>query len=345
MKRTIWALCILLAVSTPGVRSQEGVRDLVAEASFQQGIKAHDEGRFGDAVAIFNALIEEYPEDGTLVYEAGLSLQGLGDLDGCADYARRSLELGSEALTYSLLGNCLDLNGKGTEAIEVYKRGLAEFSEAGILSYNLAVALLNQGMLEEGGAALQQAVMKTPKHASSHYALGLYYAEIGERFPATLALLRFLSLENRGERANLAAKSLIAVVDHGVTTSADSDTDVQINIAAPDGDGSGAANLMMALAAASRHIDKESESEVEKYVHQFQSLFAMMGESTSVGTETKQFVDKAYQPFFDEIFSRKLFEPFLYVTLVELQIPGTNEWLSAHEDETGRLLEHLRASH
>ena len=88
-------------------------------------------------------------------------------------YSRKAIELKPDYdAAYNNLGNALDHQMKGGEAVEAYRKAI-ELKPNPYSYDNLGVALKNQGKNEEAMAAHRKAIELDPTNASAHYNLGI----------------------------------------------------------------------------------------------------------------------------------------------------------------------------
>ena len=95
-------------------------------------------------------------------------------------YSRKAIELKPDYdAAYNNLGNALDHQMKGGEAVEAYRKAI-ELKPNPYSYDNLGVALKNQGKNEEAMAAHRKAIELDPTNASAHYNLGIMLKSQGK---------------------------------------------------------------------------------------------------------------------------------------------------------------------
>ncbi len=114
----------------------------------ERGIALNDQGRFGEAIALYREVLESEPENARAHYELAFSLNAAGKFAECAQMGERTLTKAksTRAELYhrphrNLLGRRRQANQK---AIEVYKKGLEEFPDDPNLAFTHAPTHLGQ---------------------------------------------------------------------------------------------------------------------------------------------------------------------------------------------------------
>ena len=189
------------------------------KAKIREGIKAHDQGAYEEAIQRYLAVLDENPTEVTALHEASFTYFAQNKYDQALAMARRGAACQSRALPqfHTSIGNALDALGKPEEALAVYRAALEVDPPTSILHFNLGVSLRNLNRNEEAKGELQKALQINPNHPGSHLLLGKVYADMGLRIPAVMAFSRFLVLEPMGPRAADALGRLKPMLSTGVT--------------------------------------------------------------------------------------------------------------------------------
>jgi tetratricopeptide (TPR) repeat protein len=187
-------------------------------ATLRAGVALHNQQRFDEAVAQFDAVLKENPDSVPALYESAYSLYEKHDYERAFDRAVKCTEYVGPLLAqcYSVIGGILEASNAATQAIDVYKKGL-EFAPSALLYYNMAVtyqnALKNSPAAKE---ALKKASFLDPNHANTQWMLGRLLLAGGYRTLALAALSRFLVLEPASPRTPQAFNAWMAVLSGGV---------------------------------------------------------------------------------------------------------------------------------
>lgn len=122
---------------------------------------------------------------------------------------------------YQLIGNSYDYLGKPEKAMEIYKKGLEKFPDAGEL-------YLEQGVLEYGRDNYDEAVnywekgaLVKPEYSSNYYWLAIIYSFSEERIWSVIYGEIFMNLEPNTKRTELVSKLLYDMYDKSVDIESD----------------------------------------------------------------------------------------------------------------------------
>jgi tetratricopeptide (TPR) repeat protein len=205
-------------------------------ATLRNGIKLHDEGKYEEAIALYQSVLTESPD----------CVQALGEL-ATSYIAKKEFAKGIEAATralayttpsaykasmYMLVGSAYDDMGDATKAIDTYKTGIA-IAPSGLLHYNYALALKRQDKYDEALENLKRAAILTPDHASTHLLIAEIFFRKRYLSQTLFALSRFLILEPRTARTGDAYRMWFDGWQAGVTVNADGKVNVAV-ITPPD---------------------------------------------------------------------------------------------------------------
>lgn len=319
---------LLLALGLCG--SQALADEMTPEAQKKlivEGVMLHDKGDYDAALAKYQQVLAANPGNVEALYETTLTLGAKQDWKRCYEMAEGALAADSryKALLYANAGNCRDGAGEADKAIALYERGLREFPNESGLTYNLGIAYIGKREMAKAREMLERTVTLRPDYGSANFALAKVYEDGGQRVPALLAYLRYLSLDSGSQRAKAAAEAVRALLKQGVST--EGSGNVTISISNP---GTGSAlstlDLTLSLLAASSQLDtNKGKTEIQLTAETFDSLFAVAGESKV--DQKDCFACRHYLPFFIDLEKQNLVEPFTYVALASLALPGTAGWL------------------
>lgn len=188
--------------------------------------------------------------------------------------------------------------------------------------------------------ALERAVAQQPGDPAAHFALGQSYAASHLRISALLADLRYLSLDSESERAMTVAKAVRALLAQGVSKG--SDGGVKITISEPaETDPLSAVDLALSLSAGTRDIEKnKGKTEIQFTAESLETVFSI-AEELHLREQDECFPCRQYLPFFLDLKDKSLLEPFTYVALSSLRLPGSSEWLAANAGKVNDLKKRL----
>lgn len=198
-----FALAVLLASTICGAEKLPKADRIPATPTDEQkieiakGARLHDQGNYIEAIAHFNQVLAESPDNVLAMHELAFSYFTAKEYEKALETARRGAQYKSPLLPrfYAMIGNCLDELGRREEAIELYKAGIERAPENSLLHFNLGISSMRVGDGPLARSEMEQAVSLDPNHVSSHFFLARLYQSQGYRVPAVLAFSRFLLLE------------------------------------------------------------------------------------------------------------------------------------------------------
>ena len=311
-------------------------------ALIKEGVALHDRGDYDGAIAKYERVLKDNPNNVLAMYELTYSFTMKKDYRKSLEMAYKGAQYKSDSLPlfYLSIGNNLDLLGEPKKAVEVYKKGIELEPNEGLLYYNLAVTYANLKKPDEARTNLKKAVQLKPNHPSSHLALGSIFQQTGYNTPALLALSRFLVLEPKSDRSVGAFKLLHHVLMGGATRGKGSNQiNVFFNVASKKDEGDfGSMDLVITLGAALAMSDaNKGKSEIQKILDQENKFFAVLAEQEPKGDKSK-FSWKYYIPYFIELKERNYIEPFAYYISQSNNLDGVEKWLAANETRVNEFL-------
>jgi tetratricopeptide (TPR) repeat protein len=324
-------------VSAPTTESQK--------ATLKEGVALHDKGDFDAAIAKYQEVLKESPDNALALYEMAYAYSAKKDYAKALETAYRAAQYKSDNLgtVYTLIGNIVDIQGDSKKAIEIYKAGIKLAPEEGRLYFNLAITQKNTDKLEDARKSAKRAVVFAPTHASSHLLLGSMFKTGGYKTPALLAFLRFLVLEQGTERAAAARRLAHEIMGGGASAGKNAnEINIFMDLSAKKDEGDfGSIDLILGLSkAVSLSEENKNKSEAEKLISQFDTVLAVLSEMESKKLQSS-FTGKYYAPYFIELKRLKYVEPFVYYTHRGSNLPGVEKWL---EQNNARVEEFLNWS-
>jgi Flp pilus assembly protein TadD len=136
------------------------------------------EGRSAEAVAQYQRALAADPEQVKSHNNLALALVELGRLDEAAAQYEASLRLQPKAEIWSDLGFIMARLGRSEDAMADYRKALALDPNCASAHFNLAVAFVQEGRLEEAEAHYRRA-LRGRKNAETHNGLGYVLAREG----------------------------------------------------------------------------------------------------------------------------------------------------------------------
>lgn len=203
------------------------------DSIIQEGIKYHDRGEYKEALKMYNAVLEVDSLHCKALYESAFSAFRMADNEQSLVYAQRAMRSCSERRhheLYQLMGNSYDDLGQREESIKMYRAALASGPDNYLVHYNMAVTFFRMGKEDSSLAHGERGAMLKPKHPGSLFVIASLYSAQDRTVPSILALLRFLTLEPTGNRAEVSRRLLESLVRRDFTRGTSTDGRVKIDV-------------------------------------------------------------------------------------------------------------------
>jgi tetratricopeptide (TPR) repeat protein len=151
-----------------------------AEALHLLGLLTYQRGKLGEASGWLARAVAEDASQAAYFYNYGVVLQRLGRVGEAGQAYEQALRLNPQHVeAHSNLGNLLREQGRLDEAVAAYRRALA-LNPNYVDGYNnLGVALEELGRYAEAMSSYEQALRLNPAHAEAHSNLGNTLKELG----------------------------------------------------------------------------------------------------------------------------------------------------------------------
>ena len=337
----------LAAQSYPAPSRSAAPSTAEQEAALRAGAALHDQGKYAEAIAKYEAVLKENPANATALYELAFSYAESGDHRRSLETARRGAEFKTPQLSlfYDLIASALDSMGQPQEAIAAYRKGIEYAPAAANLYYNMAVTYFESlKNPDEARRALEKAVALEPTNADAELMLGRIFEAGGYRTPAFFALAKFLLIRPAGadtlEGYGAWRKVLRAGMDpvRGMVPADGAMQNVPQRPSRTDEGNFADIDRQLAAShlAALDAMDK-GKPEIQALVAQVDSVLGAVA-SRSAAAERSTFVWTNYAPYFIALKQKNYVEPFVYWVSQRAPVPGVREWLEANE---GRVREFL----
>ncbi|MGI4863659.1 MAG: tetratricopeptide repeat protein [Janthinobacterium lividum] len=332
--RKLLLLLASCAIGAPALAQNTPARDLV-----KQGVQLYDEGQYDQAIAKYQQALAAEPTNDVAQAELALTYNALGrNAEAkvtCEQLLKRTPDVGPTL--YVTYGNSLDGLGEFKQAEQAYREGMKKYPDSYALYYNLGVAQAGRQQYPAAIASFQQAVVRNPRHASSHMSAGVLQLATGSRVPGVLALARFLVLEPTGPRATQRLPQLDQAMLQGVSQSDGHNINISVAPSAlskgKKADDFGPEDLMLSMSGALTLDEKsKNKTKLEKFIDQFSSLCEVMGELSA--KSSGGFVRTYYVPYFVAMQKKGFVPAFAYLAhSSQTDAPEVQQWLAAHPNE------------
>ncbi|QEY32477.1 tetratricopeptide repeat protein [Synechococcus sp. RSCCF101] len=175
----VWALLLALQLSLPQL--------------FDQALTASQEGRFGDALPLWDLVLERSPADAAAWSNRGNVRLALGDGEGAIADQTRAMELAPEEADPHLnRGTAEEALQRWSEASADYRWILERDPEDASALYNLANVEGSQQHWSEARRLFEQASLVRPGFAMARSSAALAAYQLGDRAEAEAELRRLI---------------------------------------------------------------------------------------------------------------------------------------------------------
>lgn len=298
----------------------------------QEGVRLHKEGKYQDAIALYQGILTEYPNDFTTHYELAMSYMAIKDYPNSTKHCDIVIESNFEEkdLAYLLKGAMLDYSGKPNEALQVFRDGIKHNPENHRLHYSVALTSFNQKLYGDAEKALHNAIEIDPFHASSHMLLTYVNYTLEERVKTLLSAYFFLLLEPQGNRANQVFPMLEEMHQKGVSKEGDKNISVQLK-SNFDKDEFGTVEMFLGLSQANLLSNDKNKTDYELFAERGSLLFSILGDQKKdkTGFYWNFYVD-FYKQLTKEIYLKQVFFNRIY-TFKNLE--ENISWLNKHDSD------------
>lgn len=151
------------------------------EALIQQGLALEQDGMEAQAVAYFEKLVAQYPDNARVQFETGGAYDSAGYEAQAIPHYRRAIELGlpenDQPKVAVQLGSSLRNVGEHAQAVQILSDACRRFPEHRALRAFLALALLSSGQANEAVAKLLDLLLTNPGPVEAYSRSLRYYAD------------------------------------------------------------------------------------------------------------------------------------------------------------------------
>jgi uncharacterized protein len=168
-----------------------------------KGIKAHDEGKYKQALSYYEQIPEGDTNYLTALYESSLSNISDSNFSKAIDIAQKAIALRSKDKRQLLLniGASLDYMGKSNEAMKMYDSIAAIYPHDNRPYFEKAIIKYRAKDYKSAEKFLQQSLLINPLHFRSNFLLGSLYMAQGRLAESMLALSASLLCTTEIEQA------------------------------------------------------------------------------------------------------------------------------------------------
>ena len=323
-----------------------------SEQMTRDAIALFDQRDFAGAISLLEEVVDDDPKNGFAAYELAFSYQANGDLKPCIKVAKTALRKirNDDAQAHlapqlsMIQATCLSQSGDSKKALKVFEKALRSDPDNYDLNFNIAITLARTGEIDAAIDHLESAVAADPLHPSPYYVIGGLFGDRSETVKAMLSFMLFMQYEFNTERSADAARSIIDLAFSGVQT--DSETGAATIFFDPglesDAGELASLSLLLGISAAASAPDGEIKEPMSGTISDMFGLFISLAAGVSLESPDDSFTGSYLLPGVRSIKDAQVTTAFSYYVLSQAGVPGADEWLDGHGDETDELVAYLQ---
>jgi lipopolysaccharide biosynthesis regulator YciM len=170
--------------------------------ALEKGNKLFDQGKYDEALAVYNDLLTKNPEAYVINYSIGNCYFAKEDYDKAIEYYQKVIEKNSQFVPALIaLGNAYVNKKDIDKAMEWYSRIDINKIDDPVVLYNIGTIYFNHSRHEEAVKYYQKAVSLQGDFLDALYQLGLTQLTLGHFKEALEAFQNYLKIDAESERA------------------------------------------------------------------------------------------------------------------------------------------------
>lgn len=182
------------------------------------GVKAMEEGKIDESIALLSEAMKLDPRNGMYPYELAYLCYTAKEYETAITVIERTLDyenVGDQH--YQLLGNSYDLNNNPEKAIEVYDSGIKKFPESGRLYLEKANVYAARYSIDQALPIYEKGIEVDPTFSSNYYQAARIYCNGTENIWGIMYAEIFLNLEPNSKRSAEISKLLFDTYKNHIT--------------------------------------------------------------------------------------------------------------------------------
>lgn len=305
-----------------------------------KGGRYHDNKKYDLAVKQYLSVLEKNPHNAAAMYVLGMTYYTQHDYKNSLRYASRSAMYDSPFLAqvYLLLGLSHEKLGQFPQAIQVYQPATARFAQDTELKYRLAISYRYIDRPEDAAEIFKKIIAQDPYHADSHFQLGLAYYQYDYKTPALLSLMTYLLIEPDSPHALTAAIMLDDIFKSGIIS--DEKTGAVTLAVNPDAHTDEGDFRLLDIELSARRAEllssKAKLPEMQIKLEQLTSYLLALSQLDTI-KNNQFFIFRHYQPFYKQVYKRKLTPALLNYTLQPLKDKQSKKWVANNRNQIEEL--------
>jgi tetratricopeptide (TPR) repeat protein len=188
----------------------------------KQGVKLEEEGKYMEAIKLFEQAQKLDPEMIDYPYEIGYCYVQLKEYKKAIEVAEKLItHKYTEDAVYELLGNAYDAMGDREKAFQAYEEGLKKFPNSGRLYLELGVMQKGKENITKALNYYEKGIEVEPKFPSNYYWAAKIYCNSSEAVWGMIYGEIFMNLERNSKRTAEISKLLYDTYKRQITFTSD----------------------------------------------------------------------------------------------------------------------------
>lgn len=322
------------------------------EQMIRDGIALHDQQKYGEAIELYERVLELEPDNVLAGYELAFAHQANGDLDNCIKVAESTFEQSRDAEAddyvlaslYGMLASCHSAGGATDIALGVFEEGLEQYPDNYDLHFNIAITFAKRQQFDESVEHLQRAAELDPSRSSPFYYLGSIYYETRLDPLAILAYTAFLHREFNSERTVTASRWTFETI---LRRKPEQEDDKQVLVLNTDlndiADGLSALDLALSISAMTVFEGDEIKEPVADTLAEALASNLKLAAEIEVSLDEESFINAYLLGIARELYAAGVTDSFARYVASTAGAPGAQQWIDEHPAEMDQLVEYLNS--
>lgn len=288
--------------------------------AIKRGIAFYDSGKYKLAIEQY---LTVHPSDTNYVYmqsELALACIANKSYDSAIQISENALTKTSIYRAHLLksLAIALDRGGKYEKSLETFKKAIEQYPFNTSLQFNLGITYFNHNKYEEAEKCFMRVLELNPFHPGSHNNLAKISALKGRKTQALLSLGVYLGVQEKDNTALVYLERLCKneITDEGTFVDASPNPFEKLD------------RIIKARVA----LEKGFDNKISVDAALVKQMQLMIGQLPSV-SDRENFWVRFYLPFYNELKTKNLVEPFLYHLLTSSSIESVPKWKSRNKKQ------------
>lgn len=325
MKQILSILFLIIIILSP-VKAQ-----LPSDQLIRQGVSLHDQGKYMEAISLYQQAIKANPSSMSAVYEMSLSYLKMKDYKNAIKHSSQVINVGFRPLlvdAYVVKGTALAAQDKLDEAIELFSTAIAECGNEYLLLYNLGLCHYNNKNLNLAVFNLRKAIEIDATHSSAFLLYAYALNDLDMWVQSFYSFHFFLLLESNTHRSREAFGEMFNIINR------DLDFD-QYDVESEDGIDRRKIYEAIAVCKAK---NGSREEQYRFFKEASKIIFAQVSAISAKSNRKKGVFWDFFVPVYDEVLRSGHFNTYCrYVSVA--YFPESFDWWQTNKDEVDNFIE------